>query len=81
MGPNHNWSSLVKCWFSSARLPPRGKKVSEVYQLEKKYLEVQAKHASLLREGLSKGDAKVAKLLEEEQALIAALNNFWGSGR
>ena len=57
------------------------KRVLNVYELEKKYLEVQAKRTSLLREGLSKSDEKMVKLLEQEQALLAALNNFWGSGR
>ena len=53
----------------------------KVYELEIKYLEVQAKRRSLLREGLSESDVKMSKLLEQEQALLAALNNFWGSGR
>ena len=53
----------------------------KVYELEKKYLEVNAKRISLLREGLSKNDENLVKLLEQEQALLAALNNFWRSGR
>jgi len=55
--------------------------VLKVYELEKKYLEVQAKRTLLLKQGLSKSDGKIANLLEQEQALLAALNNFWGSGR
>ena len=80
MGPNPRWS-LVRCWLSFARPPANEKKVLKVYELEIKYLEVQAKWRSLLREGLSESDGKMAKLLEQEQALLAALNNFWGSGR
>ena len=80
MGLSSRWS-LVKFWLKSAPPPANGKKVQEVYELEKKYLEIQAKRTSLLREGLSKGDGQIAKLLEQEQALLAALNNFWGSGR
>ena len=81
MGLNPSWS-LVKCWLSSSARPPaNGKKVLKVYELEKKYLEVKAKRTLLLRQGLSKSDGEMAKLLEQEQALLAALNNFWGSGR
>ena len=80
MGPNPRWFS-VRCWLSSARPPANEKKVLKVYELEIKYLEVQAKRRSLLREGLTESDGKMAKLLEQEQALLAALNNFWGSGR
>ena len=82
MGPSPRWS-LVKFWLRSAKPPPpaNGKKVLEVYELEKKYLEVKAKRILHLKEGLSKSDGKIAKLLEQEQALLTALNNFWGSGR
>lgn len=80
MGLNPRWS-LVRCWLSSVRLPTNEKKVLNVYELEKKFLEVQAKRTSLLRKGLPKGDEKMVKLLEQEQELLAALNNFWGSGR
>lgn len=80
MGPNPSWS-LVKCWLSSAGTPANGQRVLKVYELEKKYLEVQAKRTLLLKQGLSKSDGKIANLLEQEQALLAALNNFWGSGR
>jgi len=80
MGTNPRWC-VVRYWLNSARPPANEKKVLKVYELEKKYLEVQAERTSLLREGLSKNDGKVAKLLEQEQALLAALNNFWGSGR
>ena len=82
MGPSPRWS-LVKFWLRSANPPPpaNGQKVLEVYELEKKYLEIQAKRTSLLREGLSQCDGQIAKLLEQEQALLTALNNFWGSGR
>ena len=79
MRPNPSWS-LVKYWLSSAGTPANGQRVLKVYELEKKYLEVQAKRTLLLKQGLSKSDGKIANLLEQEQALLAALNNFWGSG-
>ena len=72
---------MVKFWLKSAPPPASGKKVQEIYELEKKYLEIQAKRTLLHKEGLSKSDGTIAKLLEQEQALLAALNNFWGSGR
>ena len=80
MKPNPSWS-LVKYWLSSTGTPANRQRVLKVYELEKKYLEVQAKRTLLLKQGLSKSDGKIANLLEQEQALLAALNNFWGSGR
>ena len=65
-----------------AKAPAEENKVLQgITELEKRYLEVHAERTALLRQGFSKNDQKLTKILEEEQNLLSSLNNFWGSGR
>ena len=76
-----NWIVGRRPRFVAKAPAEENKDLQGIAELEKKYLEVNAERTALLRQGFSKNDQKLSKLLEEEQNLLSALNNFWGSGR
>ena len=76
-----NWIALRRLRFVAKAPAEENKVLQDITELEKKYLEVHAERIALLRQGFSKNDQKLSKLSEEEQNLLSALNNFWGSGR
>ena len=76
-----NWFVRRRPRYVAKAPAAENKGLQGIAELEKKYLEVHAERTALLRQGLSKNDQKLSKLLEEEQNLLSALNNFWGSGR
>ena len=76
-----NWFVRQRPRFVAKATAEENKELQGITELEKRYLEVHAERTALLRQGFSKNDQKLSKLLEEEQNLLSSLNNFWGSGR